>query len=108
MNRLRELASAIEERQGAEIENQTLRDLMASHNLALPEEISHEDRSSSGTAELSLNGPPGSEQFLQTLSPDTASASGRIGHNPHLNVELAGFDFVLMFVPIPASTGAWN
>lgn len=92
VNRLRD---AIKERQEAEIENQTLKELMASHNIVLPEGISHEDCPSSSAAELSLNGPPGSEQFLQTLSLDTANASARIGHNPYLTLILSSQDPVL-------------
>lgn len=120
MNRLRELRRLDEEHQAAEVENQALRDLMASHSITLPDSISHWDQSTNrAAAELSLVGSPGPRQYLharalvhgtnhRTMSstgnpPSEATEGnfpsareGRTNHNPHLDTELAGFDFVLM------------
>lgn len=104
---------------------------MASNNISLPESIGRENEPTSSGAMLSLLGPPGPGQFLQTRAPGNdlnqqtalptggplgheveggfnTSPEGRIGDNPHIDTELAGFDFVLMYVSVLQLFGLEN
>lgn len=117
----------------AEVQNQMLKDLMVSHNIALPEGMNHRDSIlDQNLVQISIVGPPGPDQYLEARVPSDDShllddtewipeardvADGPVGtangkgdqglpaqepsicYNVHRETELAGFDFVFMYVP---------
>ena len=70
MRTVRELVHLDKSVLDAEVQNQMLKDLMASHNIALPEGMRHRNSVlDQNLVQISIVGPPGPDQFLKARAP---------------------------------------
>lgn len=64
----------------AELQNQMLKGLMASHNIALPEGLNRRNPfAEQSLVQISVVGPPGPDQFLEATAPAESPCLGNAG-----------------------------